>query len=112
MFIVLYFRKQNFTVNHTTGEIEVQERKLDRDIMGEHAYIQFSVIALDAGCPPRIGVTLVKIQVIGVNDNIPAYQENDKHVEIYINEGENKTNLFVSQVSSLIDSTIFFISTL
>ncbi|XP_071426487.1 protocadherin beta-15-like [Pithys albifrons albifrons] len=50
----------------------VLEKPLDRE---EQADIDFSVIAVDGGSPPRSGTTQVHIVVLDVNDNAPVFTQ-------------------------------------
>uniref|UniRef100_A0A8V5GFW5 Uncharacterized protein n=1 Tax=Melopsittacus undulatus TaxID=13146 RepID=A0A8V5GFW5_MELUD len=50
----------------------VLEKPLDRE---EQAEMYFSLIAVDAGSPPRSGTTQIHIVVIDVNDNAPVFPQ-------------------------------------
>ncbi|XP_050167803.1 protocadherin beta-15-like [Myiozetetes cayanensis] len=50
----------------------VLEKPLDRE---EHAEVDFSLIAVDGGSPPRSGTTQIHIVVLDVNDNAPVFTQ-------------------------------------
>ncbi|XP_065546600.1 protocadherin beta-4-like [Lathamus discolor] len=50
----------------------VLEKPLDRE---EQAEIDFSLIAIDGGSPPRSGTTKIHIVVLDVNDNAPVFTQ-------------------------------------
>ncbi|NWQ72692.1 PCDB4 protein, partial [Neopipo cinnamomea] len=52
----------------------VLEKPLDRE---EHAEMDFKVIAVDGGSPPRSGTTQVHIVVLDVNDNAPVFTQEE-----------------------------------
>ncbi|NXC35110.1 PCDBF protein, partial [Campylorhamphus procurvoides] len=60
-----------------TGKKSVElvlEKPLDRE---EEAELDFSVIAVDGGSPPRSGTTQVHIVVLDVNDNAPIFTQEE-----------------------------------
>ncbi|KAJ7415076.1 hypothetical protein WISP_79838 [Willisornis vidua] len=52
----------------------VLQKPLDRE---EQAELNFSVIAVDGGSPPRSGTTQVHIVVLDVNDNAPVFTQEE-----------------------------------
>ncbi|XP_071426412.1 protocadherin beta-15-like [Pithys albifrons albifrons] len=70
----------------------VLEKPLDRE---EQAEIDFSVIAVDGGSPPRRGTTQVHIVVLDVNDNAPVFTQKTYVVQVLENVPEGSVVLSV-----------------
>ncbi|XP_071426683.1 protocadherin beta-15-like [Pithys albifrons albifrons] len=70
----------------------VLEKPLDRE---EKAEVDFSVIAVDAGSPPRTGTTQVHIVVLDVNDNAPSFMQEEYIVKVLENMPEGSVVLTV-----------------
>ncbi|TMW50753.1 hypothetical protein DOY81_004167, partial [Sarcophaga bullata] len=60
---------QTFKVDPQTGEIATSKR-LDREQVPEYSLV---VGAIDTGLPPQTGTTMVKIELLDVNDNGPTF---------------------------------------
>ncbi|XP_061209961.1 protocadherin beta-15-like [Neopsephotus bourkii] len=56
----------------------VLEKPLDRE---EQAEMDFSLIAIDGGSPPRSGTTQIHIVILDVNDNAPSFSQ-----ELYVGQ--------------------------
>ncbi|NXD74408.1 PCDB4 protein, partial [Eolophus roseicapillus] len=56
----------------------VLEKPLDRE---EQAEVDFSLIAVDGGSPPRSGTTQIHVVVLDVNDNAPIFSQ-----ELYVGQ--------------------------
>ncbi|XP_046802630.1 cadherin-related tumor suppressor isoform X1 [Lucilia cuprina] len=73
---------QTFKVDPQTGEIATS-KKLDREQVPEYNLV---VGAIDTGLPPQTGTTMVRIELLDVNDNGPTFS-NDGLIG-YISENE------------------------
>ncbi|KFO69181.1 Protocadherin beta-4, partial [Cuculus canorus] len=68
-------------VSQNSGKYYVElvlEKPLDRE---EQAEMDFSLIAMDGGSPPRSGSTEIRIVVLDVNDNTPIFTQ-----EVYVGQ--------------------------
>ncbi|XP_059716268.1 protocadherin beta-15-like [Haemorhous mexicanus] len=70
----------------------VLEKPLDRE---EQEEIEFSVIAVDGGSPPRTGSTEVKIIILDVNDNAPIFTQEVYQGQVLENMSEGSVVLTV-----------------
>ncbi|XP_071426684.1 protocadherin beta-15-like [Pithys albifrons albifrons] len=70
----------------------VLEKSLDRE---EQAEIDFSVISVDGGSPPRSGTTQVHIVVLDVNDNAPVFTQKTYVIQVLENAPEGSVVLSV-----------------
>ncbi|NXG04383.1 PCDB4 protein, partial [Sakesphorus luctuosus] len=70
----------------------VLEKPLDRE---EQAEIDFSVIAVDGGSPPRRGTTQVHIVILDVNDNAPVFTQKTYVAQVLENAPEGSVVLSV-----------------
>ncbi|XP_027766072.1 protocadherin beta-15-like, partial [Empidonax traillii] len=68
------------------------EKALDRE---EQAEMDFSVIAVDGGSPPRSGTTQIHITVLDVNDNSPVFTQDRYTVQVLENASEGSVVLTV-----------------
>ncbi|XP_009490133.2 protocadherin beta-15 [Pelecanus crispus] len=74
-----YFSVSFGTRSKSTKYVElVLEKALDRE---EQAEVDFSLIAVDGGSPPRSGTTQIHIVVLDVNDNAPVFTQ-----ELYVGQ--------------------------
>ncbi|XP_025928828.1 protocadherin beta-16-like, partial [Apteryx rowi] len=71
----------------------VLDRALDRE---ERAEVTFSFMAVDGGSPPRSGRALIRVQVLDVNDNIPAFTRSLYKVRMLENSAEDTLVVAVS----------------
>ena len=62
-----------FVIDANSGTISTRY-SLDHEQMSN---IQFIVVAVDHGNPPRSGTTTVEVEVIDVNDNAPEFESSD-----------------------------------
>ncbi|NWU88238.1 PCDBF protein, partial [Onychorhynchus coronatus] len=85
-----------FTVSYgsrSNGDKYVQlvlEKPLDRE---EQAEMDFSLIAVDGGSPPRSGTTQIYIVVLDVNDNAPVFTQDRYTVQVLENAPEGSVVL-------------------
>ncbi|XP_027766220.1 protocadherin beta-15-like, partial [Empidonax traillii] len=70
----------------------VLEKPLDRE---EQAEMDFSVIAVDGGSPPRSGTTQIHITVLDANDNSPVFTQEEYDVQVLENAPEGSVILSV-----------------
>ncbi|XP_065546595.1 protocadherin beta-15-like [Lathamus discolor] len=70
----------------------VLEKPLDRE---EQAELDFSLIAVDGGSPPRSGTTQIHIVVLDVNDNTPVFMQDRYIAQILENAPEGSVVLRV-----------------
>ncbi|XP_064527530.1 protocadherin beta-15-like [Pseudopipra pipra] len=70
----------------------VLEKPLDRE---EQAEMDFSLIAVDGGSPPRSGTTQIHITVLDVNDNTPVFTQDRYTVQVLENAPEGSVVLTV-----------------
>ncbi|XP_027766581.1 protocadherin beta-13-like, partial [Empidonax traillii] len=70
----------------------VLEKPLDRE---EQAEMDFSLIAVDGGSPPRSGTTQIHITVLDVNDNAPVFTQELYDVQVLENAAEGSVVLNV-----------------
>ncbi|XP_030813039.1 protocadherin beta-15-like [Camarhynchus parvulus] len=70
----------------------VLEKPLDRE---EQAEMEFSLIAVDGGSPPRTGTTQVKILILDVNDNAPIFTQEEYIGQVLENMPEGSVVLTV-----------------
>ncbi|XP_064527531.1 protocadherin beta-15-like [Pseudopipra pipra] len=70
----------------------VLEKPLDRE---EQAEMDFSLIAVDGGTPPRSGTTQIHITVLDVNDNAPVFTHELYDVQVLENAPEGSVVLSV-----------------
>ncbi|XP_065500025.1 protocadherin beta-15-like [Caloenas nicobarica] len=70
----------------------VLEKVLDRE---EQAEMDFSVIAMDGGSPPRSGSTQIRIIVLDVNDNAPVFTQKLYVASLFENAPEGSVVLRV-----------------
>uniref|UniRef100_A0A1I8PJD7 Cadherin-related tumor suppressor n=1 Tax=Stomoxys calcitrans TaxID=35570 RepID=A0A1I8PJD7_STOCA len=83
---------QTFKVDPQTGEIETT-RKLDREQIPEYNLV---VGAIDTGLPAQTGTTLVKIELLDVNDNGPTFPADGLVGYIQENEPAGSTIMTLS----------------
>eukprot|EP00062_Callorhinchus_milii_P022361 gi/632980091/ref/XP_007906836.1/ PREDICTED: LOW QUALITY PROTEIN: protocadherin-16 [Callorhinchus milii] len=69
---------RDFTVDLLTGELATQ-RGLDRELTPSYS---LTIMAMDGGSPPRSGTLSVRVRVLDVNDNAPAFGEDTYTVEV------------------------------
>ncbi|XP_027766650.1 protocadherin beta-5-like, partial [Empidonax traillii] len=70
----------------------VLEKPLDRE---EQAEMDFSLIAVDGGSPPRSGTTQIHITVLDANDNAPVFTQKEYDVKVLENVPEGSVVLSV-----------------
>uniref|UniRef100_A0A8B9G348 Cadherin domain-containing protein n=1 Tax=Amazona collaria TaxID=241587 RepID=A0A8B9G348_9PSIT len=70
----------------------VLEKPLDRE---EQAEVDFSLIAIDGGSPPRSGTTQIHIVILDVNDNAPIFMKDRYIAQILENAPEGSVVLRV-----------------
>uniref|UniRef100_G1QC44 Protocadherin beta 16 n=1 Tax=Myotis lucifugus TaxID=59463 RepID=G1QC44_MYOLU len=77
----------------------VLDKELDRE---EEPEIALTLTALDGGSPPRYGTTLVRIEVVDINDNAPEFGQ--PLYQVHIPENSNAGSLVVTLSARDIDS--------
>ncbi|XP_069725646.1 protocadherin beta-15-like [Phaenicophaeus curvirostris] len=77
----------------------VLEKPLDRE---EQAEVDFSLIAVDGGSPPRSGTTQIRIVILDVNDNAPVFTQ-DRYIG-QILENAPESTVVLSVVASDLDT--------
>ncbi|KAM4652998.1 protocadherin beta-16-like [Amazona ochrocephala] len=70
----------------------ILEKPLDRE---EQAEMDFSLIAMDGGYPPRSGTTQIHIGILDVNDNAPVFTQKDFIAQVLENAPEGSVVLRV-----------------
>ncbi|XP_061312473.1 protocadherin beta-15-like [Pezoporus flaviventris] len=70
----------------------VLEKPLDRE---EKAEMDFSLIAMDGGSPPRTGTTQIHVVILDVNDNAPVFMQDRYIAQVLENAPEGSVVLRV-----------------